>query len=129
MRVELDVSAGELVDRITILELKAQKLPDAYRSHVARELTQACRVRDRVLDASQPLTELTQALRAVNLELWEIEEEVRQCEHCRNFGSRFVQLARQTYLSNDRRSALKQRISVLFGDGSYEFKSYALPQV
>lgn len=129
MRVELNVSAGELVDRITILELKAQKLSESYRSHVARELTEACRVRDQVLHSSQRLTELTEALRAVNLELWEIEEEVRLCEERRSFGSRFIQLARRTYLSNDRRSAIKQRINLLFGDGCHEFKSYALPQV
>jgi hypothetical protein len=124
MRVALDVSVGELIDRITILELKVRRLSDPLRRLVALDLEAACRVRDRAFRGSPALNELTESLRSVNRILWDAEEELRECERCADFGSRFVALARLTYTTNDRRAAIKRRIDSLFDDTLGEFKSY-----
>ena len=128
MRLQLDVSAGELVDRITILELKLKRLPQVYRVELQLTLDRACRVLDQAMQPSQRLHELVGALRAVNSELWDTEEELRCCERRRDFGEHFVQLARTVYIANDRRAALKSEIDSLSGYGVRELKSYALPE-
>jgi len=128
MRLQLEVSPGELIDRITILELKAERLPEAHRKRVASDLKRARRVSERALAPLQRLHQLTNALRAVNQELWEAEEELRKCELRQDFGDRFVELARTVYVANDRRAALKSKIDSMFDADVREFKSYALPE-
>lgn len=128
MRLRLDVSAGELVDRITILEIKLKLLPEVYRMELQLMLDRARRVLDRAMQPSQRLQELTDALRAVNSLLWDTEEELRGCEQRRDFGDYFIQLARAVYSTNDRRAALKAEIDSLSGLGVRELKSHALPE-
>jgi hypothetical protein len=123
----LEVSAGELIDRITILELKMRRLPRACQRSVRRELTRARAARQRAIVPSQSLRELTQALRVVNRRLWDVEEALRACERAGRFDRRFIELARSVYQANDRRAALKRRLDELLGSRLREHKSHSLP--
>jgi hypothetical protein len=129
VRVSLQVSVGELIDRITILELKAHRLSGAGRAAARRELAAACEVRDDAVASSKKVRELTKRLFAVNVELWEVEEELRACESARRFGQRFVKLARTVYKANDHRAALKRQLDLLLGSETQELKSHTLPRV
>jgi hypothetical protein len=120
------VSAGELIDKITILEIKAQRITnEAKRGNVLRELEQLRAARQESIPPSPKLEELTTLLKAVNERLWDIEDAVRKCERSGQFEHRFVALARSVYKNNDERSALKRRINDLLGSPLVEEKSYA----
>lgn len=125
----MGLSPGELIDRITILELKAQRLPASVQSAVRRDLALARAARDRELPYSERLQELCAELRAVNLVLWQLEERLRTCECEQRFDSEFVALARSVYRNNDRRAALKRSIDAAVNSDSTEYKSHALPEV
>lgn len=123
--IMVPVAAGELIDKITILEIKSERIGDpAKRANVRRELAALEAVRDAAIPASAGLVRLTDALRAVNAELWQIEDDIRDCERAGNFGERFVALARAVYRTNDRRAALKREINELLGSALVEEKSY-----
>ena len=122
----ISVSAGELIDKITILEIKAARFTDAEKiRNVRRELELLTAARDRVVEPSARLNELTGQLASVNAELWRIEDAIRDCERGEDFGPRFVELARSVYHSNDRRFELKREINELVGSNLVEEKSYA----
>jgi GR25 family glycosyltransferase involved in LPS biosynthesis len=120
------VSAGELVDKITILEIKAERIAEADKlANVLRELDELRAVQPRTLSVSTELTTLAADLKKVNEQLWQIEDDIRKCEKAGDFGDRFVALARSVYQSNDVRAALKRRINDLLGSRLVEEKSYA----
>ena len=122
--IEVPVSWGELVDKITILEIKAERIDDvSKRGNVQRELDLLA-ARRAAAPASPELDRLTAALKAVNLELWVIEDDIRDCERASDFGPRFVELARAVYYTNDRRAVLKKDINTLLGSAIVEEKSY-----
>ncbi len=124
--VMVPVSPGELIDKITILEIKAARFRDAgKRRNVARDLARLAAVRDASLAASAALAALAAELKAVNERLWEVEDGLRQHEARGDFGAEFVTLARAVYQNNDRRSALKRRIDELLGAAIVEEKEYA----
>jgi hypothetical protein len=129
VRVNVAVSAGELIDRITILQIKARRLPRDRRRDVKRELAAARSTRDRFILSSRQLADLTRALQATNRQLWDVEEELRSCERNGHFGPRFVALARAVYKTNDRRAALKRAVDRLLGSEIREQKSHRLPSV
>jgi hypothetical protein len=120
------VSWGELIDKIAILEIKSARIADAAkRANVARELRALGAVRDRALPKPpKELAALARDLKAVNERLWDVEDEIRACEKRQDFSARFVALARSVYAENDRRAALKRRISELLGSALIEEKSY-----
>jgi len=123
--VSVPVSPGELIDKITILEIKAERIADpAKLVNVRHQLTLLAGVRDEALAASTRLTKLADDLKSVNSALWEIEDDIRACEAAQDFGSRFVELARSVYRTNDRRAALKKEIDDLFGSAITDEKSY-----
>jgi hypothetical protein len=128
VRIQLEVSAGELIDRITILEIKLDRLGVGVREALLHELSLARAERDRAVPHSELLSELSRKLYATNLDLWEVEEALRACEREGAFGGRFVELARQVYTNNDRRAALKRRIDELSGCTLREHKSHLLPE-
>jgi hypothetical protein len=121
----VEVPVGELVDKITILEIKNERMtdPDKLRN-VRAELAALVSARERELVPSEKLAELTARLKAVNEALWEIEDEIRVCERKQDFGARFVELARAVYHQNDHRAALKRSINELLGSKLVEEKSY-----
>ncbi len=128
LRARIEVSIGELLDRISILEIKLDRLPREFGPAIRRELAAAHAERDRVLPLSESVLERSRELYAVNALLWDVEEEIRACERRRNFGPRFIELARAVYVENDRRAALKRRIDELVGSALCELKSHTLPE-
>jgi hypothetical protein len=129
VRVRVNVSAGELIDRITILQIKARRLPGERRAEIRRELTAARSTRDRFILSSKKLISLTRALETVNRRLWDVEAALRTCEQTGRFGPRFVALARSVYKANDRRAALKRELDRLLGSEIREHKSHRLPSL
>jgi Family of unknown function (DUF6165) len=119
------VSWGELVDKITILRIKAERIAckDA-RANVAHELAALGRVAGQAIRGGE-VAPLIEQLQAVNEELWEIEDRIREREAEGDFGQRFVQLARSVYKKNDLRAAIKRRINEALGSELVEEKSYA----
>jgi tetratricopeptide (TPR) repeat protein len=124
--VTVEVSAGELLDKITILQIKSERMGDPAKVRNVRvELEALETVRRRALPATPELAGLAAELKAVNEALWQIEDDIRGCERAGDFGPRFVELARSVYRTNDRRSALKRRVNELVGSRLIEEKSYA----
>ena len=119
------VSWGELLDKITILEIKADRIAaPAKRANVLRELSVLARVALGVRGIGG-LAQLVFRLKAVNRELWEIEDAIRLEEARGRFGAEFVRLARAVYFTNDRRAEIKREINGLLGSALVEEKSYA----
>ncbi|MDF2234554.1 DUF6165 family protein [Albimonas sp. CAU 1670] len=125
--VQVEISPGELIDKITILEIKCERIADpSRRFNVTTELALLVAARDAALPAPAELDELTDALREVNADLWSIEDDLRACEAQGEFGPGFVALARSVYRLNDRRAALKREINLLLGSRLMEEKSHPL---
>lgn len=120
------VSPGELIDKITILQIKSERMTDpAKLRNVRAELRALTAVRDEELPVVEPLDRLTTELAAINGKLWTVEESLRQLERRQDFGSRFVALARSVYYHNDMRAAAKAAINMLLGSPIVEEKEYA----
>ena len=121
----IPVSWGELLDKITILEIKSDRISaEGALKNVRKELTELNAVREADLPSTPQLVSLQDQLRAVNRELWDIEEDIRAKESAAEFDARFIALARAVYQTNDRRSALKRQINALTGSAMVEEKSY-----
>jgi hypothetical protein len=119
------VSAGELIDKITILEIKTARITDSGKlANVQRELSLLTKVRNESLPETDELAHATAELKSVNEQLWMIEDEIRLCERQQDFGPRFIELARAVYKTNDRRAAIKHRINEQSGSALSEEKSY-----
>ena len=125
MILSVPVSVGEVVDKVTILEIKSDRIADTDKlRNIATELD-ALRplVSGGVFDTDEVVA-LTDALRAVNGELWDIEDDIRAEEAAGRFGDRFIELARAVYVTNDRRAELKKKINLATGSELVEEKSY-----
>jgi len=121
----VEIAPGELIDKLTILEIKSRRMTDPARlANVERELA-ALGEHARRLPNLPALDELTRQLREVNESLWNVEDDLRDCERRRDFGPRFIELARSVYRTNDTRADLKRQINLLLGSGIIEEKSYA----
>ncbi len=119
-------SPGELIDKITILEIKFEKILDvSKRMNVGRELEALSISLEQNIIISTELAALKLNLKKVNEVLWDIEDDIRSCERKSDFGPIFVKLARSVYFQNDRRAALKKEINILLGSDIIEEKSYA----
>jgi len=123
--VSIPVSVGELIDKITILEIKDRKIADPGKlGNVRAELAQLRQIRARLPRLSEIATP-ERELQSVNTRLWEVEDDLRELEARADFGARFVELARSVYKLNDRRAALKYAINLATGSTIVEEKSYA----
>ena len=125
MELHIAVSPGELVDRISILEIKRARISDPDK---LRNINQAYSALSATLSAAIPitprLTELSEELKAANEVLWQAEEDLRDHERRQNFGRQFIAVARTVYITNDRRSDLKRQIDQLLGSSLVEEKFY-----
>ena len=116
------VSWGELLDKITILQIKTERMTDpAKRANVVTELTL---LSDIAGDAPQKVSSLMTELKSVNESLWEVEDLIRDKEAAQAFDAEFVRLARAVYVTNDRRADLKRQINHALGSHLVEEKSY-----
>lgn len=124
--VSVEISPGELIDKITILEIKLDRIDDAEKLvNVKHELEALAAARDGAIEPTPELERLSTELKQANARLWEIEDDIRECERGKDFGAAFVALARAVYVNNDKRSRLKRRINALLGSSLIEEKSYA----
>jgi hypothetical protein len=126
MSILVEIAAGELIDKITILEIKLEHIRDPGKcANIRCEydlLTDALR---REIAPSETLSRLTAALKDVNAQLWRIEDAIRAQERAATFGPEFIALARSVYRSNDKRAELKREINALLNSAIVEEKSYA----
>jgi len=119
------ISPGELLDKITILRIKAARISDAGKvANVRHELTLLETTWRDSGATSVDLSAEEAALTHVNEKLWVIEDEIRDEERARRFGDQFIELARAVYVTNDERAAIKKRINALLGSNIVEEKSY-----
>lgn len=126
MAIRVEIPAAELIDKITILEIKREQIANpAKRENVLRELEELYRVRDAAVRPSAELQDLTSRLKQVNQVLWDVEDRIRVCERRQDFGPEFIRLARSVYQHNDQRADLKRQINQILGSRLVEEKSYS----
>ena len=127
MTVQVPVSVGELLDKLTILAIKLERIEDpAKRANIAREhAALEAVVQAEGLRKPEGVMDLEQELRSVNEQLWRIEDEIREHERQQRFDDGFIALARAVYRTNDERAVLKRRLNALTGSELVEEKSYA----
>jgi len=127
MNITSPISLGELVDKITILEIKKERIQDENKlKNVIVELNALRKVLSECLSNKEydNLLKLLEELKQINLKLWVIEDEIRDWERKKEFGSEFIKLARSVYFTNDERANIKKNINILFGSTLVEEKSY-----
>ena len=121
----VQISWGELIDKITILEIKAQRLSSqAAIENVRRELVVLNRTADEILSEEPRLVPLKEQLKSINEALWEIEDKIRAKEAAKSFDQEFIELARSVYMNNDKRGELKRRLNALSKSDFIEEKQY-----
>ena len=125
MALKVEVSVGELLDKITILEIKSERIADAAKvANVNKELDILRRTWAASELSATDITELMVQLKAVNEELWEIEDGIRVKEAAGQFDEKFIALARSVYFRNDVRAEVKKQLNLLLGSSLVEEKSY-----
>jgi hypothetical protein len=124
--ISVPVSPGELLDKLTILRIKAARMSDVAKlANVRRELVLLEGVWNESTWADADVEGEIAALQAVNERLWDIEDDIRDKERAASFDAGFIELARAVYIENDERAAIKKRINVALGSTIVEEKSYA----
>ena len=122
----MPVSPGELLDRITILRIKAGRIVDAVKlANVRHELSLLERTWESAAGRDADLAGEIAALRRVNERLWDTEDRIREHERTRTFDAGFIELARRVYIDNDERARIKKRINLRLGSAIVEEKSHA----
>ena len=126
MRISIEISPGELLDKISILEIKNERIRDESKlSHIRRELETLNRSRHGMVPENREIATFFAELKAINEQLWEIEDDIRLLEKASDFGDAFIALARSVYIPNDRRAGVKRAIDELLESDIGEVKSYA----
>ena len=124
-QILIPVSPGELLDKITILEIKSERIDsEDKKANVRVELGLLSKVWTDALSEDSELMALREELKVVNESLWVIEDDIRDEERNKRFGERFIELARSVYRINDKRADVKKRINVKLGSRIFEEKSY-----
>jgi hypothetical protein len=125
MDIMVQVAPGELIDKITILEIKDERIKDEAKLKNVRvelDVLNQC-VKDNI-EMDDELVDLKSQLKTINEQLWVIEDDIRDCEREKDFGDKFVELARSVYFTNDKRAAIKKEINVKLNSLIVEEKSY-----
>lgn len=126
MKLMVEIAPGELIDKITILEIKLQRIKDeAKLANVRREYESLMATYRVHIEETDALRALTDELREANAKLWDIEDDIRDLERAKDFGDAFIALARSVYRCNDQRAATKRKINELLDSAIIEEKSYA----
>ena len=126
--MKIEVSNGEILDNVSILEIKLERITDAQKlSNIKNEwdaLQNAVKIIAGLANPKEEFHQAVKALRATNEALWDVEDALRLNEKAKDFGDTFIALAREVYVLNDQRAALKSTINVLTGSNLREEKSY-----
>ncbi len=121
----IPISPGELLDKITILQIKAERITDPVKvANVKTELDMLSKVWDESVESDDVITTLSAELKSINERLWEIEDDIRDEEHNRRFGERFVELASEVYVTNDERADAKKKVNLHLNSKKKKKKSY-----
>ena len=116
---------GELIDKLTILRLKEERIDDAAKvANVQVEKAALMRTADQHIPMSDEVSALWEELYQINSKLWVIEDDIRTCEANGDFGDTFIELARAVYITNDKRAEVKKKINLALGSDLIEEKSY-----
>ena len=121
-----EISAGELLDKISILEIKLDKIKNNNdQEEISKEYKLLKEVQDSNIKITEKIKKLFKEIKEVNLSLWDIENEIRTCEKNKDFGKNFTDLSRAVYLNNDKRAKIKSEINEILGSNIREIKQYA----
>jgi len=124
-KILIEISAGELLDKISILEIKLSKIKDKQSLiEINKEYDSLKKVKDSDLTITKELQDLINQLKETNMELWTIEDKKRGCEKNKDFGKEFIELSRKVYLNNDKRAKIKSEINILLDSNIKEVKKY-----
>ena len=124
-KILTEISAAELLDKISILEIKLYKIKDKESLiEVNKEYASLSETKNSNISITKDLENLTKQLKETNMKLWSIEDEKRMCEKNKDFGKKFIELARSVYLNNDKRAKIKSEINKLLGSNIKEIKKY-----
>ena len=125
-RIQSEISSGELLDKISILEIKLKKIKDKENlKEINKEYAILKQSQNLNIKLANELKDLFDELKKVNLNLWDIEDKLRICEKNKDFGEKFIELARGVYFNNDSRSKIKSEINELLGSNIKEIKQYS----
>ena len=120
-----EISAGELLDKISILEIKLEKVKGkTNQEEINKEYKILKEVQNSSIEVTEKLKILFKEIKELNLNLWNIEDKLRVCEKNKDFGQTFIELARDVYLNNDKRSKIKSEINKILGSNIKEIKQY-----
>ena len=121
-----EISAGELLDKISILEIKVEKIKNkSDLEEINKEYKILKESQKLAIDFTDKIQKLFQEIKEINQKLWEIEDEIRNCEKKKDFGQTFISLARSVYFNNDKRAKIKSEINKLLGSNIKEIKQYS----
>ena len=124
-KIIVEVSVGELLDKISILEIKKEKIKDAEKlKFINNEHSILKNQLDENIKSDEKLNNLYQSLKEINSKLWVIEDDKRQCEKEKDFGEKFIKLSRDVHFLNDDRAKIKLEINNLTGSAIKEIKEY-----
>ena len=124
-KILTEISAAELLDKISILEIKLDKIKDKEGLlEIKKEYDSLTVTKNSHLEITKNLQDLINQLKEINMKLWIIEDEKRMCEKNKDFGKSFIELARNVYINNDKRAKIKAEINKILGSNIKEVKKY-----
>ena len=120
-----EISAGELLDKISILEIKLKKIEDKNNlKEIKKEYKILQKIQNSSIKFDDKIKKLFDSIKKVNIKLWNVEDNLRICEKNKDFGKKFIELAREVYFNNDKRSKIKSEINKILGSNIREVKQY-----
>ena len=124
-KIQSEISAGELFDKISILEIKLDKVKNENNLKIInKEYKSLKESQDSNIETTEKTKKLYDEIKEINLKLWDIEDNIRICEKNKDFGKKFIELAKLVYITNDQRSKTKSKINELLGSNIKEIKQY-----
>ena len=121
-----EISAGELLDKISILEIKIEKIKDeSIQEEIKKEYKILKEIQNSSIKMEDEIKDLFKLIKEINIKLWNIEDNLRTCEKNKDFGKNFIELAREVYFNNDKRSEIKSKMNKVLGSNIREVKQYA----
>jgi len=120
-----EISAGELLDKISILEIKIEKVNDKNSQiEIKKEYNILKKIQKKTIKLENNIKKLFNSIKEVNITLWDVEDKLRICEKNKDFGKNFIELAREVYFNNDKRAKIKSEINRVLGSNIKEIKQY-----